>query len=154
MEAAHLTALVLKNKELLDPDSRWTGTPLFQSVLRDFESAVQQLEAIVQRDKEQRTAAGGKGSEGSGSMMVATVDEVVAKTRKEYFTVYELVQLSGLSEDAVEGRVRRWAEKTKTPEASYKLVLPEASSGAARFMYRIHLIWPLLTRKPEISEKK
>jgi hypothetical protein len=139
MEAAHLTALELKNKELLDPNSRWTGTPLFQSVLRDFEIAVQQLEAIVQRDKEQRPAAGGKGIEGSGSMIGATVDEVVAKTRKEYFTVYELAQLSGLTEDAVEGRVRRWADKSNTPDASYKLELPEASSGAARYMYRIQL---------------
>jgi len=154
MEPAHLTVLELKKKELLDSDSHWTGTPLFQSVLGEFESSVRRLEAVVKRDKELGLAARGKGIEGLGSMIGATVDDVVAKTRKEYFTVYELVQLSGLTEDAVEGRIRRWAGKTQAPDQLYKLELPEASSGAARYMYRIHPIWPLLIKQSEISEKQ
>lgn len=73
--------------------------------------------------------------------------------RKDYYTIPELAKMSDLSEDAVEGRIRRWAQGKDILDEAYKITLPYASSGCARYMYRLQPIRHLLGVESEISQK-
>jgi hypothetical protein len=113
-----------------------------------LDKTIQDFEPIRSRDK---NASGPSSSVAFGAAQ--SIDEIINITRKEWFTIYELSQLSGLTEDAVEGRIRRWTAKKGAPESAYKFELPETTSGAARYMYRVRMIWPVLRKEPEISKK-